>query len=663
MKKLSGLFIGLVATVLTFAQKDDPVLLTIDGEDTRASEFMYIYSKNNENPSFDKDSLDDYMKLFINYKLKVKEAKTLKYDTIPTLVKELAQYRKQLSLPYMIDKEKNEALIQEAYDRTKQEIRASHILIRVAPNASPADTNAAYVKAMQIRSDILKDGNFEKVARLSSEDPSAKVNGGDLGYFSAMQMVYPFEDAAFKTAVGSISMPVRTRFGYHLIKVEDKREARGLIEASHILILANEKSSKEVLEKAEKKINEIYALLEGGESFEDLARKYSEDQSSKNKGGLLPTFGSGSKQRMVHEFEEAAFGIDKDGDYSKPFKTAYGFHIVKRIKLIPVPSYDKMYRELKLKVERDMRAEKTKASFIEQLKKQYNFKDNSAELLPLFYNGLSDDFFLGQWKGLELEDKSAVNKTLFSFKGNTYTVKDFENYLINAQTKMRRQDVKALVNEKYNAFVNGKITVYEDSQLEAKYPEFKSLMQEYGDGILVFEIMQDEIWRKASKDSVGVKNYYENHKADFTYPKRYEGDLYKCKDKKTAKMIYKMIKSEKLSAAEIEKIINKDSELNVKVKSQTFNATSNEAFKIVKKNGKVKQKTFKQGLNKVYKNDDSYYVMYAAEVLEPRERAFNEARGLVTAAYQNQLEKEWLAALNKKYSVKIHEDVLYNLGN
>ncbi len=614
MKKIHALLIGLFVATTVVAQ-NDPAVLTIDGKDVPASEFMYIYSKNNSNPSFKKDSLDDYMKLFINYKLKVREARALGYDTIPSLVKELEQYRQQLSLPYMIDKEKNEALIQEAYARTTKEVRASHILIRVQPNASPADTNSAYVKAMQLRSRILKGEDFEDVARSKggSEDPSVVQNGGDLGYFSALQMVYPFEDAAFKTEVGTVSMPVRTRFGYHLIKVTDKREARGTMEAAHILILAKKGASKQDEENAEAKINEIYGLLENGERFEDLAVKYSDDQSSKSKGGLLPIFGSGSKQRMVPEFEEAAFSIPEDGQYSKPFQTTYGWHIIKRIQRIPTPSYEKMYRELKLKVERDMRAEKTKAAFIENLKKNYNYTDNSAKYLPLFYDSISDAIYLGKWTGLE--DKSTMNETLIKFKNNTFTVKDFQDYLIATQSKMPRQDMKQLVDEKFNQFVSGKILAYEDSQLERKYPEFKALMQEYGDGILVFEIMQDEIWKKAAQDSAGIQNYYTANKSDFTFPLRYKGDLYKCKDKKTAKKVYKAVKSGKLSAMEIEKVMNSDSQLNVKAKSQTFNTETTDAFNVEKK-GEMKLKTFKEGLNKPYQNGDSYYVMDVEEVME-----------------------------------------------
>ena len=301
MKKIHLLLVAFTLTLSSYAQKNDPVILTIDNETIHASEFEYIYSKNNPNPSYKKDSLDDYMKLFVNYKLKVHAAKELGYDTIPRLQKELLQYRKPLALPYMIDKENNEALIKEAYSRIENEVRASHILVSLSPSALPADTVKAYRRAMDLRKQILDGKDFVSVAqgKNGSDDPSVKTNGGDLGYFSALQMIYPFENAAFNLSIGDISMPVRTQYGYHVIQCTDKRKSPGMISTSHILLMANEGRTPEQNEAAEKKINEIYDLLIAGEKFEDLARKYSEDQSSKVKGGALPSFGAGTKQRMV----------------------------------------------------------------------------------------------------------------------------------------------------------------------------------------------------------------------------------------------------------------------------------------------------------------------------------------------------------------------------
>ena len=680
--KLKLSFVALFISLVPFAQEQakDPVIMTIDGNPVYQSEFLYIYTKNNACVSYKKEDLDAYMELFINYKLKVKEAEKLGYDTIPTLIKELQQYRNQLSLPYMIDKEKNEALIKQAYDRTANEIRASHILVRVKTDATPADTLAAYNKIMDFRNRILGGEDFAAVAagtrsQPGSEDPSAATNGGDLGYFTALQMVYPFEEMAFNTAIGEISMPVRTSFGYHIIKVTDKRATKGKMKAAHIMVMVDRNASPDEATKAEQKINEIYELLKKGESFEDLAGKYSDDQSSRNKGGLLPEFGAGTKQRMVPEFEEAAFSLTADGTYSAPFLSPYGWHIVKRIELTPIGNYESLYRELKLKVERDMRAETTKNSFITGLKSQYNYTSNSAKLLPLFYS-IGNEIFSGDWKGLENHSKDS--EVLFSFKDKSFTVKDFEVYLINTQTQGRNESIEKYITTKFDQFVNSELLIYEDSQLESKYPEFKSLIQEYRDGILVFEVMQNEIWNKASKDSVGIQNYYNSHSADFVFPVRYKGELYKCIDQATAQRVTAYLKSDTMDYSKIQMAINNGSELNLMIKRNTFNSETTEAFRLVKaskaspntdpcakkKPEKApKYRKFKTGINKTFEYKNEFYVFYVEEILPPRQREYNEAKGLVTAAYQNHLEAEWLKTLRTYYKVEINSEVLYALAN
>ena len=658
---LKLLLLGLLFAGISFGHNDpeDPVVLTIDGEGIHASEFLYIYTKNNPNPSFKKADLDEYLELFINYKLKVKEAENLGYDTIPKLNKELSNYRKQLAMPYMIDKEQSEKLIEEAYYRTEYEVRANHILIRIKPNATPEDTLKAYNEIMALRERIMNGEDFNVVAKGKggSQDPSVVCNGGDLGYFSAMQMVYPFEEAAFTTKVGEVSMPIRTKFGYHIVQPTDLRKAKGKIKAAHIMILAGLDASKEQIVEAEKKINEIYEQLQNGEKFEDLAKKYSEDQTSKTKGGILPDFGAGAKSRMVPEFEEAVFALTEDGQYSKPIKSCYGWHIVKRVELTPVPSYDKMYREMKLKVEKDIRAQKTRQSFINKLKNEYGYKDENAQkLLSLFYDNMGEEIFMGRWKGLPKD----VNKdeVLFSFKDLFYTVGDFEKHLLSFSNAGTPRPVKDFVDEQYEIWSNLKLTEYEDSKLEEKYPEFKSLIQEYRDGILVFEIMQNEIWNKASSDSAGIMDYYKAHREDFKYPLRYKGELYKCKDKATAEKVYELAQVDTLSYGIIQEMVNEESTLNLTVKTHTFNSETTEAFKKGKKTRK-----FKKGVNKIYEYGGEYYVFKVTEVLQPRLREFEEAKGLVTAAYQNELEKEWLKSLREKHTIEIHHDALYAVGD
>lgn len=659
MKKLQLLLIGLIVSVASFGHEDekDPIVLTIDGEGIHKSEFLYIYTKNNPNPSYKAADLDEYMELFINYKLKVKEAEKLGYDTIPKLNSELATYRKQLSQPYMVDKNKNEKLIREAYDRTTTEVRASHILIRLIGSPTPPDTLIAYNKCLAIKKRIEDGEDFGTVAMSSSEDPSAKTNQGDLGYFSALQMVYPFEEAAFTTPVGEVSDPIRTRFGYHLIKVVDKRAAKGRIKAAHIMILSNAETNDPEKKIAEEKIKEIYELLKTGEDFSALAMKYSDDQSSKSKGGMLPEFGAGSKQRMVPEFEAAAFELKNDGDFSEPIQTPYGWHIIKRIEMTPVATYEDMYRELKLKVEKDMRAQTTKNAFLNTLKTEYGFSEkDAAKCLTYFSDVSKKEITSNTWKGLA--DKSHHEDVMFSFKDQFYTVADFEALLLSMQTSSINIPMTDFMKAQYDGWTRKTLMAYEDGQLESKYPEFKSLIQEYRDGILVFEIMQNEIWTKASKDSVGIMKYYDEHQNDFTYPIRYEGELYKCKDKVTAALVAEYVKSDTMTYGQIQELVNKDSQLNLTVKKHTFNSETTEAFK---KGKKVRK--FKKGVNKTFVKNDEYYVFKVNEVLQPRNREFKEAKGLVTAAYQNQLEKEWLASLRNSHKIEIHHDALYAVGD
>jgi peptidyl-prolyl cis-trans isomerase SurA len=303
------------------AQDKSAAVLTIDGEATSLEEFENIFRKNNRDSAISRLSLDEYMELFINFKLKVKEARELGMDTVSKFKTELEGYRAQLARPYLTDTDKLNDLVQEAYRNMGEEVRAMHILVNCAANAAPADTIKAYNRIAALRERVVNGEDFTSVAKSQggSDDPSVKDNGGDLGYFTAFQMVYPFEQAAYSTPVGKVSQPVRTRYGYHILYVVDKRKARGEIRVAHIVVKPKAEANGEL--NAQTKIQEIYQKLKSGEStFEELSAKFSDDASSAKKGGELPWFGTG---KMVAEFEDAAFSILKDGDFSEPFKTDF----------------------------------------------------------------------------------------------------------------------------------------------------------------------------------------------------------------------------------------------------------------------------------------------------------------------------------------------------
>lgn len=624
------------------AQNSDPVLLRISGENITKSEFERVYYKNNNKETAnDEKSVREYLELYINYKLKVKEAESLKMDTVQTFRDELNGYRKQLAQPYLTDKNVTEDLIKEAYERMKSDVNASHILIKCAADALPKDTLAAYNKALKIRDKIIKGTSFQTIARDSSDDPSAKENGGDLGYFTAMQMVYPFETAAFNTKPGQMSMPVRSRFGYHIIKVNDIRPAVGEIRAAHIMIKAGSTDSDSIKDNAKKKIDEIYLKVKAGEKFEDLVNQYSEDKGSQKNGGALPWFGTG---RMVPEFEKAAFALRNDGDYSDPVKTSYGWHIIKRLEKKAIPTFEEKKGELKNNVMRDSRSEMSKTALVNQIKKEYQFKEivkNKEEFIASLDSNLVNGTYT---------DSSAINftKPLFTIASKTYTQKDFATYIMNNQQKKTGSNAQQIGYSHYDNFVSESCVNYEESQLDSKYPEFKALMQEYRDGILLFDLTDKMVWSKAVKDSVGLQGYYDKHKTNYMWGDRIDAVVYTCANADIAAKVRKMLKKGK-SDNDISGEINKESTLNLNIKSGKFSKGDNEMADAV---------AWTPGIsNDINKNNQVTFVR-VKEKIAPAPKSLDEARGLVTADYQSYLEKTWIDELRSKYTVDVDQGTL-----
>ena len=651
MKKTLLFFLFGLMTQLAFAQKE-PVVMTINDKPVTKSEFLQIYTKNNPNPSFDKDSLDRYMELFQVFKLKVAEAEALGYDTLPRLQKELEGYKKQLALPYLIDSVQNQAMVQEAYNRTATEVRCSHILVKLDPNASPKDTLAAYNRLLGLKARIEKGEDFASVAKskLGSEDPSVVNNGGDLGYFTAFQMVYPFEEKAYTTQVGAVSEPFRTRFGYHILKVTDKRAARGTIKVAHLMISTGREASAETRQNAEKKINEIYDSLSTGASWEKMVSAYSEDANSIKKSGELPAFGSGTSQRMVLEFEDAAFSLKRVGEFSKPVKTQYGYHIIKLIEWTPVKSYDLLRRELQAKVNKDERSKITQDSFVQKLKQQYNYAYKADKGLAWFEQQIDSTFFMGKWKASSLKS----NKTLFVLGGQKFKQQAFAQYVEKNFRTVRKDAPAVVVKQLYTQWEKNQILAYEEALLPAKYPAYKALVQEYHDGIILYEIMQDQVWNKAVKDTAGLRAFFMENRSKYVWSQRLDATVYECKDEHVAVQVYGMLVSaDTITSKEVLEVINKDSELNLKVRMNKFE---------VAQTPYLQDRNFTPGLNPVYSMDGKWYVVKVAAVLAPAPKEFNEAKGLATSDFQAFLEKKWLEALRLKHKIVINEDALYQIG-
>ncbi|MBI9052228.1 MAG: peptidylprolyl isomerase [Bacteroidales bacterium] len=624
------------------AQSKD-VLISIDDNEILKEEFVRIYEKNKTNLSTGEvTSLEEYLDLFINFKLKVFEAEKLGFDTLESFTQEYEGYVKQLARPYLLDSKANEQVVTEAYERMKQEVRASHILIKLAKDATPEDTTAAYEKAIEIRRRIINGEAFDVVAKGSSDDPSVKNNAGDLGYFTVFQMIYPFENVVYNSEIGEISYPVRTRFGYHIVKVTDKRNARGQVKVAHIMIATPRGSTKEIIEEKKKLSNEIYHKLKQGEDFSELAITYSDDKGSARKAGELPWFGVG---RMVKEFETAAFGLKFNDEISQPVQTGFGWHIIKRIDRKEVPSFEEAKAEIARKVGKDQRANIARRALIDELKKEYNFKEKT-ENIPVSFDSIQNIYVL---KLKFIERDIVLKDTLFSFLDKVYYEKDFVTY---ARTKFKNKTSTAYQYKVlYEEYIDEKILELEESRLEIKYPEYKYLLKEYHDGMLLFEITDQKIWSKAIVDSAGLENYYKEHKKAYMWDERWDGSIYKCSNENLFNAVSKITSKSSFG----KKVTNDD--LLAKFNSESENLTI-ETGLFTKGDNKIIDKLI---WNTNQENVDTKNIAIKGQIIKPKIKTLGEARGGVISDYQDYLDKLWVNKLREQYNIKVNESVLSSI--
>jgi peptidyl-prolyl cis-trans isomerase SurA len=629
------------------APVSDPVLLIIGNESVPRSEFERVFKKNNRDSVYTEASVREYLDLYINYKLKVKEAETLKLDTSESFKTELAGYRKQLAQPYLTDKEVSEQLIREAYDRLNKDVRVSHILIKLNADALPKDTLSAYNRALKLRDAVVKGADFAKVARDSSDDPSAKENNGDLGYFTGMQMVYPFETVAFNTKPGQISMPVRTRFGYHVIKVHDVRPAQGEIHTAHLMVRLPKDPSDSIVTAAREKIKAAQKELQNDAPWDSVVLKYSDDKGSAKKGGELPWFGTG---RMVPEFEKAAFALKNDGDISEIVQTMYGFHIIKRLEKRGIPPFEEKKNELRQMIIRDSRNEASKNSMVAKIRKEYNFKE-FAKNKDEFINTLDTTLAEGEW---DLNRAEKYNKPLITFTDKsgvtTLTQQDFAKYISTHQTKRSGSNPQAIGYSMYDDWATEQSMNFEETRLDEKHADFRNLMKEYRDGILLFDLTDKMVWTKAVKDSTGLQAFYEKNKNNYLWGERCDATLYGCSDAATADELRKQLKKGKKSEDAIIDALNKAKPNSVVKQSGRYNHGDSEV---------IEQAGWKKGISdKNVGYGGKTYVVNIREILPPMPKSLDEARGVVTADYQNYLESEWIRELRNKYPVTVNQEVL-----
>lgn len=640
-------------SLLAFAQNNqDAVLLNINDEPVYVSEFKAIYNKNNAVPTAEHKSVKEYLDLFINYKLKVKEAEELGLDTIKKFQDELAGYKKQLAQPYLVDTSVGESIIKEAYDRLKTEISASHILVKVSLAAAPSDTLKAYNKIMEYRKRLMKE-DFKKVQAEIQKIKDPNFITENLGYFTAFQMVFPFETMAYKTNVGEISMPIRTSFGYHLLKVWDKRPSRGEVRVAHIMIKSNVNDSEEQQKQAAEKANELYNKIKSGESFETLCQMYSDDKGSSSKGGELPWFGPG---RMVPEFEEAAFALVNPSDVSNPIKTSYGWHILKLLEKRKMGTFSEEKNNIKQKAQKDGRYNESRLALIQTLKHEYGVNPNQVNLSEMKL-ALTPTYFEGTWDNQTFNNAS---KELFSIKDDKYskrtmifTQKDFAEYLKKMAKKQEKPgDLIGYLNQMFTKFSDEKIIRFEEENLPFKYATYKALSKEYRDGILLFDLMDKKVWSKAMEDTLGLEKFYQANKTNYMWPVRVEAEIYACSSEDIAKKTKKHLKNRlknKVSSDQIIADINKESQLNLSFEKNTY-AKGEQAL--------IDQVEWKKGIYGPIQSENKFNWVLIKNVLQSSPKTLQEARGNVTSDYQSFLEKEWISSLKNKYKVTVHESVL-----
>lgn len=603
----------------------DETLITIGNTKVSKGEFERIYQKNNNNlyNEADKKTPEEYLELFIDFKLKVIEAEQLKMDTNQVFRNELAGYREELAAPYLTDVKYNEEMVRDLYERTTKEVNASHILIMIPKNSTPEVEDEKLKRIEEIRKEIIAGKDFNDAAAEYSEDPSAKNNKGSLGYFTAFQMVVPFENAAFTTPVGDISAPVRSSFGYHILKVHDVRPNQGEILVAHIMKMFPQNVTPEIKTNLKEQIDSIYAELKKGADFAELARIKSDDKRSSQQGGEMPWFSSG---RMIPEFANPAFALKNVGDISEPIETAFGYHIIKKLNSKPVPSFEESKAMLEERIKQDPeRSITSKQVFVDKLKAEYNYSENAEGK--------------GKLRNINTNDTIEYsNFEIFRIDNKSYTFEQFRAYL-----KKTNAPAEPSINQ-FNNWVEDEITALENSKLEEKYPDFRYLFQEYHDGILLFNISEEKIWNFAAQDTVGLEEFYRKNSSKYLWEERFKGMIVTCKDAAAREEVDKFFEAG-IPVSEITDQLNKTENL-ITITEGAWEKGANPVVDYFVWNGPEPA------------NFNSEVSFIRGDKIPPEPKTLTEARGLYVSDYQKYLEENWIRDLRAKYKIKVNKKLL-----
>lgn len=630
-------------------------LFTYGTRSVAKDDFLRVYKKNSMNkaPDMSDTALRSYLDLYALFKMKVAEADKERLDTIEKIQKDLDSYRKQLAKNYLTDEQVTNKLIREAYDRGKEDVHVKHIMISCPPGS---DSTLAYKKIDSLYNVIAANkAKFEDIAKQFSDDKGSKDNGGDVGFMTSLQTIYSIENAAYNTPVGKMSKPFRTQFGYHIIKVIEKKADRGQVKVAQILFLAPKSKGEEGMAAAKKRADSTLAAIKGGASFALMARQLSEDKYTVYDSGVMKPFGVG---RMTPAFENAAFDLKKPGDVSEPIRTEYGYHLIKLIAKMPIQPYDSVYTQLKHKVENDSRAQTAREIFMAKIKEKNGFKEyaeNINEIVNKVANSTPDT---GKMKGMfRVAEFSRMNKTLFSLAGKNYLQSDFVKFLDNLTHGRLNGPKTAVIKDAYNLYQTNVVTDFEEHKLVDENPEFKIQMEEYRDGIMLFELMDRNVWSKATKDTLGLKAFYEAHKNKYVWEPGFEGSVYTFKNKAALDTAQQLMNANpNMTDEDLVKVLN--------------NSTNPDRVAIQR--GRYEFSKFRDASREeltanrkkiINISNGTYKMVVARQIFNtPGVKTLDEARGYVVAEYQDALEKEWNAKMKATYPVKVNEKVFASMS-
>ncbi len=634
-----------------FAQ--DNVLVLIDNQKYTIDEFLSVYNKNNEKAlPGDINLLKKEVDKFVDLRLKIIEAQNMGLDKTNDFIKEYDKYKRQLAEPFLIDKQKFKQLSTQAYQRWKKEIRVSHILVRISPYAAPEDTLIAYQKAMNIRLRLSESERFENVAKESSDDPTAAYNSGDLWYVHAFETPYAFENLIYRAKPNQLSQIVRTNLGYEIFKVKEYRSNPGMIKVAHIMISIPANANKEELNRAKSKIDEVYNKLLLGEKFEDLVKKYSDDVGVNNTGEL-PWFGTGE---MEPAFEQVCIGLH-NSEFSKPVRTKYAWHIIKKIDQQAVPGYEFMIDQISKAIRESDRYEVCKQNIVAKYKKQFKFKENKN--ISGIY-GLVDStlIFEGKWQAPPM---FMLHEVLFKIGNKEYNKQNFVDFLVKHQRKMYPVPLKNYINMQYEQFKNKEILEFAYNQLARTNDEYKQLISEFHDGILLFKFLEKEVWQKAQNDTLALINYY---KKNIDRYNKYSANISVFKyspdmNIKKMKKYFTKYKKQHIKDDLLAKVVSKSTKSNFEfIGNYNAEEGSDEVFDLVMNEFHLAKISAKQ---KIIILPDHKILVYLNSAISRTQKPWTAFKSELIEDYQKNLEKTLSVNLRNKHSVKINEEVLKSL--